>query len=58
MKDQKTLCCSFCSTPSTDVEMLFASHENSFICNVCIDLCIEIIAVKRAANKEYESWFI
>lgn len=38
----RSLCCSFCGKGSRDVKKLIAG-PTVFICNDCVDICIDII---------------
>jgi ATP-dependent Clp protease ATP-binding subunit ClpX len=38
-----SLRCSFCGKSKHEVEKLIAGPEQVYICNQCIDLCIEIV---------------
>ena len=39
------LCCSFCGKEQNEVRNLIAGPEAIFICNECVDLCVDIIRV-------------
>jgi len=41
-----TLRCSFCGNPQRKVDKLIAG-PGVYICNECVDLCVEIIAQER-----------
>jgi predicted DNA-binding transcriptional regulator YafY len=41
-------CCSFCGRGQHDVQRMIAGPRGVFICNLCIDLCNEIIAQEEA----------
>jgi ATP-dependent Clp protease ATP-binding subunit ClpX len=41
-----TLTCSFCGKPKRQVDKLIAG-PGVYICNECVDLCVEIIARER-----------
>ena len=45
-KSPSTLTCSFCGTHPRQVKKLIAG-PGVYICNDCIDLCVEIIAQER-----------
>lgn len=42
--------CSFCLKPDTEVEKLVAG-PGVYICNECVDLCVQLIAVQPDASK-------
>jgi ATP-dependent Clp protease ATP-binding subunit ClpX len=45
-KSTSTLACSFCGKHQRQVDKLIAG-PGVYICNQCIDLCVEIIAQQR-----------
>jgi ATP-dependent Clp protease ATP-binding subunit ClpX len=45
-KSTATLTCSFCGKHQRQVKKLIAGPD-VYICNECIDLCVEIIAKER-----------
>ncbi len=47
--------CSFCQKPTTDVEAMVAG-PGVFICNECVNLCVEIIASKPAVTPKAPRW--
>jgi ATP-dependent Clp protease ATP-binding subunit ClpX len=47
---EKTLYCSFCGTSQHDVRKLIAG-PNVFICDVCVETCMDIIRDEQAAEK-------
>ena len=48
--NEKTLYCSFCGTSQHDVRKLIAG-PNVFICDVCVETCMDIIRDEQAAEK-------
>lgn len=42
-----TLHCNFCGKDNKSVEILIAG-PTAFICNECVDLCFEVISIRRA----------
>lgn len=54
----KTLYCSFCFKSQYQVKMLIAGPASIFICDECVELCLEVIAgrppdpSKRPSEKE------
>ena len=47
----KTLCCSFCGKGQTEVKKLVAGPM-AFICNDCIDVCLDIICNEAAVKSQ------
>ena len=47
---EKTLYCSFCGTSQHDVRKLIAG-PNVFICDVCVETCMDIIRDENAGEK-------
>jgi ATP-dependent Clp protease ATP-binding subunit ClpX len=45
-KSTATLTCSFCGKHQRQVDKLIAGPD-VYICNQCVDLCVEIIAKER-----------
>lgn len=48
---QKVMHCSFCAKPQGEVQKLIAG-PNVFVCNECIDLCVDIIKEEANAKKD------
>jgi len=48
---QAGLACSFCMKPPADVATMVAG-AGVFICNECVDLCVQIIAGKPAGGSD------
>lgn len=49
--------CNFCAASQHEVAILIASNNETFICDDCVSLCVEIIAEKRQPGEaEYQSW--
>ena len=48
---EKTLYCSFCGTSQHDVRKLIAG-PNVFICDVCVETCMDIIRDESAGDKQ------
>lgn len=46
--------CSFCLKPNTEVGKLVAG-PGVYICNECVDLCVQLIAVKPGPGAELEA---
>ena len=47
--------CSFCLKPTAEVESMIAG-PGVFICDECVNLCVEIIAAKPAQMPKPPSW--
>lgn len=50
IKDEKKLYCSFCKKSQDDVDKLVAA-EDVFICNECVELCVQAIYQKGPYNE-------
>lgn len=50
---KKALYCSFCGKPNDEVEHLIAGPQ-VFICNECVELCVEIIERPKGATPTNE----
>jgi ATP-dependent Clp protease ATP-binding subunit ClpX len=51
-----TLCCSFCGKPAPEVSKLIAG-PGVYICNVCVDLCNNILAATDSPPQpEIPAW--
>ena len=48
--DEKVIRCSFCGKPQSDVKRLVAG-PNVYICNECVELCLEIIEDNSGEEK-------
>jgi len=48
--NKKLFHCSFCGKPDRDVEQMIAGPD-VFICNVCVEICRDIIGESRMRNK-------
>ena len=44
--------CSFCHVVSNKVDHMISGPDRVNICDVCVDLCTEVLAEKRAAAGE------
>lgn len=48
-------CCSFCGKRQDEVEKLIAG-ENAFICNECVDICLDLVQThKHAEDTDWDS---
>lgn len=48
-------CCSFCGKRQDEVEKLIAG-ENAFICNECVDICLDLVQThKQADDTDWDS---
>ena len=59
MARRDTLYCSFCGKTQDEVQKLIAG-PTQFICDECIELCMDIITEERPrvdGEAEYVSWF-
>lgn len=48
--EKKALRCSFCGKSQDDVEQLIAGRD-VFICNKCVEICVEIINAGKKSKK-------
>ena len=48
----KTMHCSFCGKPQTEVEKLIAG-PTGFICNECVEMCNDVVAGRPIPDKGY-----
>lgn len=49
--------CSFCSKCKHEARILIASDQHTYICDACVQACVEIIAQHDTpAALEYASW--
>ncbi len=46
---KNTLYCSFCGRSQHEVVLLIAGPHPMFICDACVDQCMQLVAGKRAA---------
>lgn len=51
-KSLKVCACNFCGEDQYHVEQLIAGPNDVMICNVCVWLCVEIIAENRVKARE------
>lgn len=45
MSKEKEIECSFCNNTLKDVKKMISGKGDAFICDQCIELCIEIVRV-------------
>lgn len=49
MKTEKDeVCCSFCGRPENEVKKLVSSPNGTYICDVCINICMSVIEAEEA----------
>ncbi len=49
MKNEKEeVCCSFCGRPESEVKRLVSSPNGTYICDVCINICMSVIEAEEA----------
>jgi ClpX C4-type zinc finger len=53
--ERASIVCSFCLKPTGDVESMVAG-PGVYICNECVDLCVQIIASKHRSEPIPPSW--
>ncbi len=53
--ERAAIVCSFCLKPTGDVETMVAG-PGVYICNECVDLCVQIIASKGESEPIPPSW--
>ncbi|HEX9066539.1 MAG TPA: ClpX C4-type zinc finger protein [Streptosporangiaceae bacterium] len=53
--ERPVIVCSFCVKPTTEVESMVAGPA-VYICNECVDLCVQIIAAKGDSEPIPPSW--
>ena len=46
--------CSFCGKPQNDVAKLIAGPEGVFICNECVEICMDIIDEEMAGEDDFD----
>jgi ClpX C4-type zinc finger len=53
--ERASIVCSFCLKPTGDVESMVAG-PGVYICNECVDLCVQIIASKHESEPIPQTW--
>ena len=53
--DRSTIVCSFCIKPTGDVQKMIAG-PGVYICNECVDLCVQIISSEQESKPIPPSW--
>jgi len=51
MKIPGNMFCTFCGKNTKEIEILITAPNQHAICDECIDLCLVIIATKKAEEK-------
>ena len=47
MEEEQKMYCSFCGKPHTEVDLLIAAPDNTFICDICVEFARDIIGARR-----------